>query len=133
MKVTRVVLGLLLLSLGAALLSAQNDAKKNGKTPSVFAEVAADWRVREDPYDSDPDAIRAGQKLFRRHCAECHGEDARGIDKAANLRSPAIQNASPGELAWILRNGNLKAGMPSWSGLPEQRRWQIIAYLKTLR
>lgn len=131
MKVARVVPGLLLL-MCAALCSAQNDEKKSANPVPVFAQVAADWRVREDPYDSDPDAIRAGEKLFRRHCAECHGEDARGIDKAANLRSPAIRNATPGELAWILKNGNLKAGMPSWSGLPEQRRWQIIAYLKSL-
>jgi mono/diheme cytochrome c family protein len=131
MRATHVVLGLLLVAC-VALCQAQNDQKHTAKSLPVFDRVAADWRVKEDPYDSDPDAIRAGKKLFRRHCAECHGEDARGLDKAANLRSPAIQDASPGELAWILKNGNLKAGMPSWSGLPEQRRWQIIAYLKSL-
>ncbi len=46
---------------------------------------------------------------------------------------PFVQNATPGEMVWFLRNGNLAAGMPSWSGLPLERRWQIVAYLKTLR
>lgn len=90
-------------------------------------------RIWKNPYESQPEAILAGEKLFRQHCAECHGDNARGRGHAANLRSPGVQNATPGELVWFLRNGNLAAGMPSWSGLPEERRWQIVAYLKTLR
>ncbi|HKS83062.1 MAG TPA: c-type cytochrome [Candidatus Acidoferrales bacterium] len=90
-------------------------------------------RVSRNPYKDRPDAIRAGEKLFRQHCAECHGEDGRGLGRAADLRSPGVQNATPGELEWLLRNGNLSKGMPSWSGLPAQRRWQIVTYLKSLR
>jgi hypothetical protein len=44
-----------------------------------------------------------------------------------------VQNATAGELVWFLRNGNLWSGMPSWSGLPKERRWQIVTYLKSLR
>jgi len=84
-------------------------------------------------YIGQPDAIRAGEKLFRQHCAECHGTNARGIGKAANLRSGRIRAKSPEELVTFLRSGNMWKGMPSWSGLPEQRRWQIVAYLKSLR
>ena len=58
---------------------------------------------------------------------------ARGMRNAVNLRSPQVQNATAGELVWFLSNGNLFHGMPSWSGLPEQRRWQIVTYLKSLR
>lgn len=89
--------------------------------------------ARQNPYDSEGNAVLAGEKLYRQHCAECHGDDARGIGRAANLRSVGIQNATSGQLEWFLRNGNLGDGMPSWSGLPAQRRWQIVAYLKTLR
>jgi mono/diheme cytochrome c family protein len=89
-------------------------------------------RDRKNPYEGQSDAVLAGQKLFRQHCAECHGDDARGAGHAANLRSSGVQNATPGELAWFLRNGNLAKGMPSWSGIPEERRWQIVTYLKTL-
>jgi len=90
-------------------------------------------RVSMNPYEGQPDAIRAGEKLFRQHCAECHGEDGRGLGRAADLRSLGVQNATPGELEWLLRNGNLSKGMPSWSGLPPQRRWQIVTYVKSLR
>jgi hypothetical protein len=55
-----------------------------------------------------------------------------GTGRAADLHSTGAQNATPGELGWFLRNGNLPAGMPAWAGIPGQRRWQIIAYLKTL-
>jgi len=117
-------------SLAAVVFSDQYDDSR-----AIFAVIArapAKARDQKNPYQGQPDAIAAGQKLFRQHCAECHGDDARGRGRAVDLHSPAVQNASPGELAWFLRSGNLRHGMPSWSGLPEQRRWQIVAYLKTL-
>lgn len=105
----------------------------NRSTIRAIAQAPPKARARQNPYDSQTNAILAGKKLYRQHCSECHGDDARGTGRAANLRSPAVQNATPGQLEWLLRNGNLPAGMPSWSGLPEERRWQIAAYLKTLR
>ena len=92
--------------------------------------AARDWH---NPFEGRPDAVVAGKKLFLQHCAECHGTDARGKGHAVNLHLPGVQRATPGELVWFLRNGNLWRGMPSWSGLPVERRWQIVTYLKTLR
>jgi len=60
-----------------------------------------------------------GKKLFQQHCASCHGSTAEGKGKRPNLHSDAIRNAKPGELQWLLTNGNLGKGMPSWSRLPE--------------
>src|SRR5579871_1351977 len=97
-----------------------------------IAHAPAKSREKKNPYDRQLDAALAGEKVFRQHCAECHGDDARGKDKAADLRSAGVQNATPGELEWFLRNGNVADGMPSWSGISEQRRWQIITYLKSL-
>jgi len=99
----------------------------------AIAQAPAKTRQWHNPYTNEPDAVLAGEKLFRQHCAECHGANATGIGRAVNLHLPAVQNATPGELAWFLRKGNLWRGMPSWSGLPEQRRWQIVSYLKSLR
>jgi mono/diheme cytochrome c family protein len=126
------ILGLLLTSVAAAFGATRHWQTDARGVLVVIAEAPVKTRSWKNPYEGQADAVLAGEKLFRQHCAECHGDDARGLGHAANLRAPGVQNATPGELAWFLRNGNLPRGMPPWAGIPEQRRWQIIAYLKTL-
>jgi len=138
MKRISIPLALLFGSVIFAAAGAAHDknARDPGDDRGVLAAIAQaplaarDWH---NPYEGQPDAVAAGKKLYLQHCAECHGEDARGLRGAVNLRSPGVQNATPGELVWFLRNGNLWRGMPSWSGLPIERRWQIVNYLKSLR
>jgi mono/diheme cytochrome c family protein len=131
------LLFVLALALGVAGSSPGSKGDRQRETDDrgvlqAIAQAPLKTRQWHNPYADQPGAVRAGQKLFLQHCAECHGSDARGIGSAVNLRLPAVQNATPGELAWFLRNGNLWRGMPSWSGLPEERRWQIVTYLKSL-
>lgn len=90
-------------------------------------------RVRHNPFGADRDAAAAGEKLFAEHCAECHGKDAMGGHGRPALVSARVRHASDGELQWLLRNGSLRNGMPSWSSLPEPQRWQIICYLRGLQ
>lgn len=99
---------------------------------SWLKHVPAKDRARVNPYAGQPDAIAAGAKLFADHCAPCHGADALGRGKRPSLRSERVQDATDGELAWMLRNGNLAHGMPSWDMVPEPSRWQLIAYVKSL-
>ena len=87
----------------------------------------------QNPFAGQNEAAAAGHKLFEQHCAQCHGSDARGLERAANLHSPVIEGAPPGVLFWALRNGRVRKGMPSWSQLPDQQLWQIVTYLKTLK
>jgi mono/diheme cytochrome c family protein len=127
---------LILVSLFAASIAAAASSAHKHKTDDrgVWLEIArapVKTRSVKNPYQGQADAVAAGEKLFRQHCAECHGDDATGAH-GPNLRSPGVQNATPGELAWLLRNGNLAHGMPPWAGIPEQRRWQIITYIKSL-
>jgi mono/diheme cytochrome c family protein len=119
----------------AAVTAAERDrwARDSRGVLLAIAQAPASARTQKNPYEGQPDAVAAGEKLYRQKCADCHGGDAKGIGNAANLRMPDVQNATPGELAWLLRNGNLAHGMPPWAGIPEQRRWQIVSYLKTLR
>jgi mono/diheme cytochrome c family protein len=97
-----------------------------------LTKVPAKERQRENPYAQDPKAASAGAKLFEENCAACHGANAEGKGNKPDLRSDRIQQASPGELHWLLTNGSLKNGMPSWTRLPDQQRWQIVTYLKSL-
>jgi len=89
-------------------------------------------RTRANPYASQAEAIAAGGRVFADHCAKCHGEDALGRKKHPSLRTVEVQQATDGEIFWLLKNGALRKGMPSWSSLPEPTRWQVITYLKSL-
>jgi len=77
--------------------------------------------------------IRAGGKLFAQHCASCHGVNATGGTRAPSLHTPAVQAMPDAALVQFLTDGNLPKGMPSWSRLPEERRWQLVRYLKSLK
>jgi mono/diheme cytochrome c family protein len=99
---------------------------------SIFEKVPESDRKRANPYANQTEAIAAGSKLFSDHCAKCHGADALGRGKKPSLRTQEVQQATDGEIFWLLRNGNLRHGMPSWSSLPEPSRWQIVAYLRSL-
>ena len=99
---------------------------------AAFREAPIESRGWPNPYAGRGDAVRAGAKLFRMHCAQCHGESGQGQPGAPALRTSVVQQTPPGVLFWFLRNGNLRQGMPSWSGLPDQQRWQIVSFLKTL-
>ena len=85
-----------------------------------------------NPYDQQGNAIGAGAKLFREHCARCHGATAEGHADAPSLRTASVHQRADAALFTFLTNGDLKRGMPSWSRLPDQRRWQLVAYLKSL-
>ena len=89
-------------------------------------------RDKQNPYSRQADAVAAGSRLFSEHCAKCHGDDALGQGKRPSLRTPDVQNASDGEIFWILKNGFLRRGMPSWSSLPDASRWQLVTYVKSL-
>lgn len=99
---------------------------------SWMKKVSEKDRQKVNPYSGQTQAVAAGGRVFADHCAPCHGADALGNGKRPSLRTAEVQNATDGEVFWILRNGYLRRGMPSWSSLPEQTRWQVIAYLKSL-
>jgi mono/diheme cytochrome c family protein len=119
---------------GAFLLPllAQQQAPRNAEPASaVLARVPDEARAKRNPLENDPEAPAAGKKLFAQHCAECHGETGVGGKRGPSLRG-AVEQATPGEIFWILTNGVVRRGMPAWSKLPEPQRWQIIAFLRGL-
>ncbi len=88
--------------------------------------------ARANPLEHDSEARQAGAHLFEQHCASCHGEDGRGKNGKPSVRSEHVAAATPGQLFWLLTNGSLKNGMPSWSRLPGQQRWAIVTHLKSM-
>jgi mono/diheme cytochrome c family protein len=89
-------------------------------------------RQKVNPFAGQQDAVAAGNRIFQDHCAKCHGDDGTGRKKKPSLRTDRVQKATDGEIFWLLKNGSLKHGMPSWSAMPEPMRWQVVTFVKSL-
>lgn len=101
---------------------------------SWLKNVPARDHERINPYHDQPEAIAAGRRVFVDRCSPCHGENAEGTKKRPPLRSQRVQQqATEGDLHWLLVNGNMRKGMPSWAKLGDQQIWQVITYVKSLR
>ncbi len=100
---------------------------------SHWDHVPAKDHTRANPMAGQQQAVAAGAVVYSDHCAECHKADARGDGrKRPSLRSEHVRSASDGDLEWFLRQGDLAHGMPSWSSLPTEQRWQVIDYLRSI-
>ncbi|MGA3089798.1 MAG: PQQ-dependent sugar dehydrogenase [Terriglobales bacterium] len=84
-------------------------------------------------YAGKPAAIAAGSRLYDVNCASCHGMGGRGTGNIPALSQGASQSAPDGEVFWFITTGSVANGMPSWTGMSEQERWQLVAYLKSLQ
>jgi mono/diheme cytochrome c family protein len=110
-----------------------------GATGSLIERAAASRSARTNPLANSEEARLAGAKLYARECASCHGAKREGGAKAkakAKAKAPPlvqseVLEAAPGTLFWILRDGSLRRGMPSFAHLPEPTRWQIVTYLQS--
>jgi len=96
-----------------------------------FHNAPASAAGQENPF-SGPTNAQAGGELYQQKCAACHGQTAQGSGNIPALASGPAHAAKPGELFWYITRGDLENGMPSWASLPEQQRWQVVSYLKSL-
>jgi mono/diheme cytochrome c family protein len=96
-----------------------------------FHNAPASASQAKNPYSGDAQAAAGGKKLYGQNCAQCHGNNLQGMGPAPTLMSAPVKNAAPGELFWFITNGDLNKGMPAWSQLPKQQRWQIVAFLES--
>ena len=97
---------------------------------SLVQQAPARTANTPNPLEGNENARRAGAKLYARECAACHGANREGRGSAPTLDQPEVYQAVPGTLFWVLRNGSLNRGMPSFAHLPELQRWQIITFLR---
>ncbi len=115
---------LMLLATAVALMGAADG--------SWLKRVSAVDRARTNPLPDQHAAAEAGGHVYTQECARCHGEQAQGKGSRPTLISPRIAGATDGELYWILKNGNPWKGMPAWSSMPDNERWQLVSYMRSL-
>jgi mono/diheme cytochrome c family protein len=95
-----------------------------------FRNAPASAAAMKNPYEHSASAAAEGQKVYAQNCAQCHGKDLRGMGPAPALDTPPVHNAKPGELFWFVTNGKPDSGMPAWTSLPKNQRWEIVSYLQ---
>jgi glucose/arabinose dehydrogenase len=98
-----------------------------------FHNAPASSNQLKNPYVDQSAAIAAGSRLYTANCGSCHGIGARGTGNIPALAHGPTQSASDGEVFWFITTGSVNNGMPSWASMPEQKRWQIVTYLKSLK
>jgi mono/diheme cytochrome c family protein len=102
-------------------------------------------RDEENPWAevATPDVMKDAREHFADHCAQCHANDGSGnsemgknlYPRAPDMRLPATQNLTDGELYYIIRNGVPLTGMPAW-GEPDtpqdDESWQLVLFIRHL-
>ena len=87
----------------------------------------------ENPYAGQQTALTAGAKLYVTNCAACHGGNGQGTGNIPPISEGPTQTVPDGEVFWFITTGSVKNGMPAWAVLPEEQRWQIVTFLKSLK
>ena len=97
----------------------------------AFHEAPASSAAMTNPLADNTSAAADGKKVYMQSCARCHGSDLRGRGSAPSLDSSALEIAKPGEVFWFITHGSVSEGMPSWSQLSRQERWQLVSFLES--
>jgi mono/diheme cytochrome c family protein len=118
------VISSILLNFAGSMLIAQD---------GHFHNAPASSNQLKNPYAGQPAGAVAGSRLYATNCGACHGTKGRGAANIPPLSEGPTQSAPDGEVFWFITTGAADNGMPSWASLPERQRWQIVAYLKSLK
>jgi len=105
--------------------------------------IPRDAREARDPVATTPEVLVHAREHYGEECALCHGDDGSGdsaigqqmYPKPPDLRKPATQSLSDGEIYYIIMNGARFTGMPAWaSDDPQENRehWILVNLIRHL-
>jgi cytochrome c oxidase cbb3-type subunit 3 len=124
------IAGLLACAL-TALACAQLFAGRPG--PSAGSTRSLPWLHSPLSPQAGP-AATEGKQVFESRCAECHGLDGHGGERAPDIATSAkTQARSDEQLNRIISRGIPGTGMPPFASLSEENRKSIISYLRLLQ
>ena len=88
-----------------------------------------------------------GRSTYQKQCVACHGVSGDGLGEAAYLLYPRPRDFTTGEFRLVstwdgvptdedlfrtISRGMPGSAMPSWAHLPEETRWGLVHYVKSL-
>jgi glucose/arabinose dehydrogenase len=98
-----------------------------------FHNAPAASAQEKNPVAGQESAVAAGGKLYATNCAACHGAQGQGTGNIPPISRGATQTVPDGEVFWFITNGSPANGMPAWGRLPEEERWQLVAFVRSLK
>jgi mono/diheme cytochrome c family protein len=95
--------------------------------------------LKKNPVAASESSLDAGQKIYSKICAMCHGKTGDADGPAvielnihpAKLSDPKLATESDGSLFWKITTG--KKPMPAFARrFSETDRWHLVNYIRTL-
>jgi mono/diheme cytochrome c family protein len=108
-----------------------------------YLAVPLAQREKVNPVSDGSDVQREARAHFADHCATCHSNTGSGqtpigknvYPKAPDLRLPATQSMSDGEIFFVIHNGIRFTGMPAFGiGEPDEDldSWKLVHFIRHL-
>jgi len=106
---------------------------------TAHAPVAAKKLI--NPLTSSPDQLQAGEALYGKQCASCHGPDGKSNTavarkqpvRPANLADYQMDSMADGEIYWVVKHG-IPPSMPAIpAATGDSSVWQIQLWVRELR
>jgi hypothetical protein len=96
-----------------------------------------------NPVPATPDVLNDARAHWADHCALCHDNDGRGdtpvgrrvYPRVPDLRSPATQGLTDGELFYAIEHGIPWTAMPGWTTSThegEMQSWALVRFIRHL-
>ncbi len=143
--VTGLILGVIAVPLAVYFYFVSGNAPVATSAPAMpfekmLAHKALSARVDKEkpktvPIQADEPNLAAGAKVYRDHCAVCHGLPAQPKTPIATgmyppppklLEGKGVTDDEPGESYWKVANGIRLTGMPGFhDSLSETQMWQV--------
>jgi mono/diheme cytochrome c family protein len=147
--VASTLLAVVALGLGYVLVTGLSALESPGQLETRAARtirrlaIPRDMKTKTNPIAPGQQAIAAGLKIFAGVCASCHANDGSGkiglgqamFPRSPDMRQPATQSMTDGELFYTIEYGIRFTGMPGWSnGTPEgeEMAWNLVHFIRHL-
>jgi len=143
-RLKRVVASVFLCGVGVFVAAASRGAlnAQEHQHPGTGAHRHPEAAKIANPVPADARSIAAGQELYQKHCAGCHGETGKGdgtmgeeLDpKPADLTDPKRKHgSSDGEVFTVIRDGVKGTGMkPFGRKMTAHELWDVVNYLRSI-
>lgn len=135
MKTVKLLSASFAILLIGAFLTSMNIVQQ--KQPEPW-EVPAKYKNMENPVPADAQSLQLGERLYKKHCASCHGREGLGDGvKARTLETfsgdfsgEAYQSQTDGEHFYKTKFG--RGEMPAYENkIPDEDIWHMVNYMRT--